>query len=185
MRYPTVSDDTIYSRWHTPRVVAANALDVLADLADIVCLLPGLYAGVITVSAAIGDSPTYEPSDAPAAALLMLACFGAGRISRWLLGTPATQLHPGLGHFPGWAVPARIRTQVHGHLAQQGEARTGEIADDLGLPRPTVVSALHRLAADGRVTRSGWGAWTSTPASDSGVEGPQVPVAPGKAGDAR
>lgn len=180
MRYRTVSDETIrYSRWHTPRVVAANALDVLADLADIVCALPGLYAGVLAASAAIGDSPTYSPSDAPGLALAALACFGAGRIIRVVLTAPAKRLHPGYGHLPGWAVPARIRSRVHQHLDEHGESRAGEIADELDLPRSTVSSALRYLAADGMAVKSRWGVWTSTPRSQH--RGPQVPLSGGEA----
>ncbi|RAJ61731.1 hypothetical protein K378_04091 [Streptomyces sp. Amel2xB2] len=176
-----MSDEIIrYSRWHTPRVVAANALDILADLTDIVCALPGLYAGVLAASAAIGDSPTHPPSDAPGLALVALACFGTGRIVRLALSAPAKRLHPAHGHLPGWAVPARIRTRVHNHLDKHGESRAGEIADELDLPRSTVSSALRYLATDGMAVKSRWGVWTSTPRSQH--RGPQIPL-PG--GDAR
>ena len=179
-----MSDETIrYSRWHTPRVVAANALDVLAGLADIACVLPGLYAGVVAVSAAIGDSPTHSPSEAPGLALVALACFGAGRIIRFTLMTPTKRLHPDYGHMPGWAIPDRIRTRVHNHLTKLGEARTWHIADDLDLPRSTVTSALRHLAADGLAAKRRWGMWTSI--LRDRAERPQVPIAPGGAGEAQ
>ncbi|WP_181764086.1 hypothetical protein [Streptomyces albidus (ex Kaewkla and Franco 2022)] len=179
-----MSDETIrYSRWHTPRVAAANALDVLASLADVVCVLPGLYAGVIAASAAIGDSPTHSPSDAPGLALVALACFGAGRIMRLALSAPAKRLHPDYGHMPGWAVPTRIRTRVHNHLTKLGEARARTIADDLDLHHSTVTSALRYMATDGLATKSRSGMWRFTP--HTRAERPQVPVAPGGAGEER
>ncbi|SCK05926.1 helix-turn-helix domain-containing protein [Streptomyces sp. WMMB 322] len=96
-----------------------------------------------------------------------------------MLTAPAKQLHPDYGHLPGWAVPARIRTRVHQHLDEHGESRTGEIADELDLPRSTVSSALRYLTADGMAVKSRWGVWTSTPRTQH--RGPQVPLSGGEA----
>ncbi|MBQ1157149.1 helix-turn-helix domain-containing protein [Streptomyces sp. A73] len=175
-----------YSRWHTPRVVAANALDVIADITGTVSFVGAAWFGALALSAAFGDSPTYDPADAPALALLGLASLGIERVAFLLLSWPAARLRPGLGELPGWAVPASVREQVHGFLSAGGPVRVSEVARGLGLPRSTTRSALHRLAADGLAYRSRFGEWSETPGSHRQVDdSPQAPVIEGGEGETR
>ncbi|MGP3979404.1 helix-turn-helix domain-containing protein [Streptomyces sp. 8N114] len=169
-----------YSRWHTPRVVTASALDVLADITGTVSFVGAAWFGALALSAAFGDSPTYDPADAPGLALLGLASLGVERVAFLLFSCPAARLRPGLGELPGWAVPASVREQVHGFLSARGPVRVSEAARGLELPRSTTRSALHRLAADGVAYRSRFGEWSETSDSQRQADdGPQAPVIEG------
>lgn len=174
----TTETEILYSRWHTPRTVAANTLDTLAGLADLILSGVGLLFAALAVLAYTGHSGEFGRGQALGLALLALAAFGAGRATCLLLGEPAEWLRPGYGHLPGWAVPVRVRSRVREYVTDYGPAPVSEIAMYLDLPRSTVISALRRLADEGRAVkiRRTW----DVPERRQTADGPQVPVLGGE-----